>query len=70
MGHIVYFHVEEWAVAIEYKHNVGINNIFVDAAGTRLVFFDAKSQGYLFDAVRRPLRFCSRFITFNCVKGD
>lgn len=53
MGDIVYFHVEEWAVAIEYKHNVGINHIFVDSTGTRLIFFDVKSQGYLFDAVRR-----------------
>lgn len=57
MGHIVYFHVEEWAIAIEYKHTVGISNIFVDSAGTRLIFFDVKSQGYLFDAVRKLIVF-------------
>lgn len=57
MGHIVYFHVEEWAIAVEYKHSVGVNNIFVDSAGTRLIFFDVKSQGYLFDAVSGLLNF-------------
>lgn len=66
MGHIVYFHVEEWAVSVEYKHNVGINSIFVDSAGTRLIFFDVKSQGYLYDTVRCLLIFFSNyFIIFD-----
>lgn len=66
MGDIVYFHVEEWAVAVEYKHTVGINKIFVDSAGSRLVFFDVKSQGYLFDAViTRSIYFAITFL-WNC----
>lgn len=51
MGHIVYFHVEEWARAVEFKHSVGITDIFVDPAGTRLVFLDVKAKGYVFNAV-------------------
>lgn len=51
MGHIVYFHVEEWAFANEYKHAVGISSIFPDSIGTRLVFCDIKSQAYVYDAV-------------------
>ncbi|EFA01913.1 WD repeat-containing protein 19 isoform X3 [Tribolium castaneum] len=51
MGNIVYFHVEEWALAHEYKHEVGIVNVFADPAGTRLVFVDIKGQGYVYNAV-------------------
>lgn len=51
MGHIVYFVVEEWALASEYKHAVGINSLHVDSAGSRLVFIDIKSLGYVYDAV-------------------
>lgn len=51
MGHIVYFHLEEWAQATEYKHSIGISNIFVDPAGTRLVFIDVRTKGYVFNAV-------------------
>ncbi|XP_017769670.1 PREDICTED: WD repeat-containing protein 19 [Nicrophorus vespilloides] len=51
LGHIVYFCVEEWAVSSYYKHPVGIENIYVDPAGTRLIFFDVKSQGFLYNAV-------------------
>ncbi|KAJ8975023.1 hypothetical protein NQ317_012462 [Molorchus minor] len=51
MGHIIYFHVEEWAKAIDYRHHVGVTAIYGDPAGTRLVFMDAKSKGYLYNAV-------------------
>lgn len=51
MGHIIYFHIEEWSKAIEYKHNVGISNIYLDPAGTRLVFIDIKGLGYVYNAV-------------------
>lgn len=51
MGHVVYFHVEEWARASQYKHAVGLVEIFPDLAGTRLVFLDIKSHGYLYNAV-------------------
>lgn len=51
MGHLVYFHIEDWAVSNEYKHTVGINSVFGDSVGTRLVFCDSKSQAYVYDAV-------------------
>ncbi|RZB40660.1 WD repeat-containing protein 19 [Asbolus verrucosus] len=51
MGNIVYFHVEEWALASEYAHTVGITDIFTDPAGTRLVFVDIKGEGYVYNAV-------------------
>nr|CAH7760831.1 unnamed protein product [Callosobruchus chinensis] len=51
MGHIIYFHMEDWARALEYRHAIGITNIFVDLAGTRLIFLDIKTKGYIFNAV-------------------
>lgn len=51
MGTIVYFYVEEWALASEFTHSVGITNIWADPAGTRLVFLDIKGQGYVHNAV-------------------
>ncbi|CAG9766952.1 unnamed protein product [Ceutorhynchus assimilis] len=49
-GQIIYFHIEEWAKAIEYNHNVGISKVFLDPAGTRLVFIDVKGLGYVYNA--------------------
>lgn len=51
MGHINYFHIEEWAMANEYKHSVGINSLYPDSVGTKLVFHDIKSHAYVYDAV-------------------
>ncbi|XP_044727730.1 WD repeat-containing protein 19 [Chrysoperla carnea] len=51
MGHINYFFLEDWKMSIEYKHVIGIKNIFIDPGGTRLVFIDDKSQGYLYNPV-------------------
>ncbi|XP_048517184.1 WD repeat-containing protein 19 [Dendroctonus ponderosae] len=55
MGHIIYFHIEEWSKAIEYKHNIGISNIYVDPAGTRLVLIDGKGLGYVYNGVTNEL---------------
>lgn len=52
MGDIIYFHIEEWAKAVEYRYSVGITHIFADPAGTRLVFIDTKSKGHVFNGVR------------------
>lgn len=51
MGHLVYFHIEEWAIANEYKHTVGISSLFADSVGTRLVFCDVKNYAYVYNAV-------------------
>lgn len=50
-GQIIYFYVEEWAEACDYKHTIGITDIFSDPAGTRLVFIDQKGQAYVYNAV-------------------
>ncbi|XP_023012404.2 intraflagellar transport protein Oseg6 isoform X1 [Leptinotarsa decemlineata] len=50
-GQIVYFYLEDWTKAMEFKHIVGIANIYVDPAGTRLIFIDIKTNGYVFNAV-------------------
>ncbi|KAF5289365.1 hypothetical protein FQR65_LT11876 [Abscondita terminalis] len=51
MGQLVYFCVEDWMLANDYKHIVGIKNIFSDPAGTRLVLVDAKSKAFVFNNV-------------------
>lgn len=51
MGQLIYFCVEDWKIANEYKHAVGITDIFVDPAGTRLIYFDIKRHGFLYSAV-------------------
>nr|XP_022918657.1 WD repeat-containing protein 19 [Onthophagus taurus] len=55
MGDIVYFCIEEWSFSIEYKHAIGILDIYVDPAGTCLIFIDSKKQGYLFNAVNNEV---------------
>ncbi|KAL1509542.1 hypothetical protein ABEB36_004257 [Hypothenemus hampei] len=55
MGSIIYFCIEEWAKAVEYKHNAGINSIYADPAGTRLVVIDDKSFGFVYDAVTNDM---------------
>lgn len=57
MGQVQYFCIEEWGFANEFKHSSGIVEIFVDPAGTRLVFLDVKSKGFVYNAVsfRSPL---------------
>lgn len=51
MGDIVYFCIDEWNISMQYKHSVGIVDIYVDPAGTRLIFIDTKKQGFVFNAV-------------------
>ncbi|CAH0560259.1 unnamed protein product [Brassicogethes aeneus] len=50
MGQITYFHIEDWAVAGEFSHEVGITDLYVDPAGARLVFLDIRGKGYVYNA--------------------
>lgn len=43
--------MEEWSITQEFKHSVGILNIYVDASGSRLIFLDTKAQAYVYHAV-------------------
>lgn len=53
-GQVQYFCIEEWSFANDFKHNIGILELFVDPAGTRLVFLDMKSEGFVYNAVSLP----------------
>ncbi|KAK9870346.1 hypothetical protein WA026_006430 [Henosepilachna vigintioctopunctata] len=50
-GDIIYFSIEEWSYASEYKHSISLTDLFVDISGTRVIFLDVKAQGYLYNAV-------------------
>lgn len=51
MGDLFYFFMEDWKIVVEFRHSVGIRAIFPDLSGTKVVLFDAKSEGYLFNPV-------------------
>ncbi|XP_025088691.1 WD repeat-containing protein 19-like isoform X2 [Pomacea canaliculata] len=46
-GSIHFFFIEDWQYVTEHRHMVGIRRIFPDPSGTRLIFIDDKSDGYV-----------------------
>ena len=40
----------------EFRHIVGIKKLFPDPSGTRLVFIDDKSDGYVYNPVSYKFR--------------
>ncbi|XP_058129497.1 WD repeat-containing protein 19 [Anopheles ziemanni] len=48
LGNIIYFSLENWCTVVQYRHQAGIRSIHPDVDGTRTVFIDDHSQGYLF----------------------
>ncbi|XP_046339799.1 WD repeat-containing protein 19-like isoform X2 [Haliotis rufescens] len=50
-GDVRYFFIEDWQFVVEYRHVAGIRKLFPDASGTRLVFVDEKTDGYVYNAV-------------------
>ncbi|XP_013100268.2 WD repeat-containing protein 19 [Stomoxys calcitrans] len=48
IGHLLYFSLEKWEVCTTYRHNMGIIKMFPDCEGTKLIFIDDHSQGYVF----------------------
>ncbi|XP_074649650.1 WD repeat-containing protein 19-like isoform X1 [Tubulanus polymorphus] len=50
-GGIHYFYIEDWQFVNEFRHVVGIRKLFPDPSGTRLVFIDDKSDGYVYNPV-------------------
>ncbi|KAI0219650.1 WD repeat-containing protein 19 [Lamellibrachia satsuma] len=51
IGGIHYFYIEDWQYVNEFRHVVGIRKIFPDINGTRLIFIDDKSDGYVYNPV-------------------
>uniref|UniRef100_A0A4W4G7L7 WD repeat-containing protein 19 n=1 Tax=Electrophorus electricus TaxID=8005 RepID=A0A4W4G7L7_ELEEL len=47
-GLIQCFYTEDWQSVNEYRHPVGVRKVFPDPNGTRLVFIDDKSDGFLY----------------------
>ncbi|XP_041953534.1 WD repeat-containing protein 19 isoform X1 [Alosa pseudoharengus] len=50
-GLIQCFFIEDWQNINEYRHPVGVRKVFPDPSGTRLIFIDDKSDGFLFSPV-------------------
>ncbi|XP_068924476.1 WD repeat-containing protein 19 isoform X2 [Petaurus breviceps papuanus] len=47
-GVIRYFFIEDWQYVNEYRHPVSVKKIFPDPNGTKLVFIDEKSEGFVY----------------------
>ncbi|KAK7098094.1 WD repeat-containing protein 19-like [Littorina saxatilis] len=50
-GSIHFFFIEDWQYVMEHRHMAGIRRIFPDPSGTRLIFIDDKSDGYVLNPV-------------------
>ncbi|XP_076446829.1 WD repeat-containing protein 19-like isoform X2 [Babylonia areolata] len=50
-GSIHFFFIEDWQFVMEHRHMVGIRKIFPDPSGTRVIFIDDKSDGYVLNPV-------------------
>ncbi|XP_051820903.1 WD repeat-containing protein 19 [Antechinus flavipes] len=47
-GVIRYFFIEDWQYVNEYRHPVSVKKVFPDPNGTKLVFIDEKSEGFVY----------------------
>ncbi|XP_053560025.1 WD repeat-containing protein 19 [Bombina bombina] len=47
-GLIKYFYLEDWQYVNEYRHTASVKKIFPDITGTRLVFIDEKTDGFVY----------------------
>ncbi|KAF5926956.1 hypothetical protein HPG69_001588, partial [Diceros bicornis minor] len=47
-GVIQHFYIEDWQFVNDYRHPVSVKKIFPDPNGTRLVFIDEKSDGFVY----------------------
>ncbi|XP_067949190.1 WD repeat-containing protein 19-like isoform X2 [Watersipora subatra] len=54
-GDLKYFFVEDWAYVNEFRHICGIKQIYPDHSGTRLIFVDDRSDGYVYNPVNDEL---------------
>lgn len=48
VGHLIHFSLESWSSVIQFRHPVGIKNIFTDLEGTRVAFIDDHYQGFVY----------------------
>ena len=50
-GQIKFFYLEDWQYVNEFRHVVGVRKIFPDPTGTKIIFIDDKSDGFIYSAV-------------------
>ncbi|XP_033742140.1 WD repeat-containing protein 19-like isoform X1 [Pecten maximus] len=50
-GGINYFFIEDWQMVNEFRHVVGIRRLFPDPSGSRVIFIDDKSDGFVYNPV-------------------
>ncbi|XP_022086384.1 WD repeat-containing protein 19-like [Acanthaster planci] len=50
-GELMFFYLEDWQFVNEFRHEVGIRKVFPDPSGTRLIFIDDKSDGFVYNPV-------------------
>ncbi|CAL8084188.1 unnamed protein product [Calicophoron daubneyi] len=50
-GKLVHFHLEEWAYLNEYHHSCGIESVFPNPTGTRVVFIDDRGMAFIYNPV-------------------
>ncbi|XP_043247202.1 WD repeat-containing protein 19-like isoform X3 [Amphibalanus amphitrite] len=50
-GQLVFFYLEDWTVVNEYRHTMGIRQLYPEVNGTRVVFVDERSEGHIFNPV-------------------
>lgn len=66
-GQIKYFFLEDWLYVNEYRHVVAPRKLYPDTTGTRLVFIDEKSDGFIYSPVNDS---CLEILRFPpAVKG-
>ncbi|XP_049780005.1 WD repeat-containing protein 19 isoform X1 [Schistocerca cancellata] len=51
MGHIHYFFIEDWKIVVDFQHTIGIRSIYSNQSGSRVIFIDDKSEGYIYNPV-------------------
>ena len=59
-GGIYYFFIEDWNYVNEFRHVVGIRKLYPDPSGTRLIFVDDKSDGFVYNPVQLIVIFVLR----------
>ncbi|XP_042197361.1 WD repeat-containing protein 19 [Callorhinchus milii] len=62
-GIIQYFYIEDWQYVNEYRHTVSIRKVFPDPNGTKLVFVDDKSDGFVYCPVNDSIYEIPNFST-------
>ncbi|KAK8722853.1 hypothetical protein OTU49_012085 [Cherax quadricarinatus] len=50
-GGLYFFFIEDWRIVSDYRHTNGVNNIYAEPSGRRLLLVDSKGEGYMYNPV-------------------